>query len=95
MGGTFMEELNLKALAFGLGITFALYMLVAGWLAMFGWGGALVEAISSVYIGFAPTFAGGIIGALWGFIDGAIGGALIAIIYNWVARKQPDLKNHV
>jgi hypothetical protein len=88
MGGTSMEELNVKALAFGLGITFALYMLLAGWLAMFGWGGALVEVISSVYIGFAPTFAGSIIGAVWGFIDGAIGGAIIAIIYNWVARKQ-------
>lgn len=29
-----------------------------------------------------------------GFIDAAIGGALIAIIYNWVARKQPDLNHH-
>lgn len=91
MGGTFMEELNVKALAFGLGTTFALYMLLAGWLAMFGWGGALAEVIASVYIGFAPTFTGGIIGAIWGFIDGAVGGAIIAYVYNGVARKQQRL----
>jgi hypothetical protein len=84
-----MEELNVKALAFGLGTTFALYMLLlAGWLAMFGWGGGLVEVIASVYIGFAPTFAGAIIGAVWGFIDGAVGGAIIALVYNRIARKQ-------
>ena len=83
-----MEKLNAKALAIGVGISWGLCMLFLGWLSIFGWGRKLVEIISSVYIGFKPTLLGSIIGAIWGFIDGVIGGALIAIIYNFVVRKR-------
>ena len=83
-----MEKLNVKALALGLGISWAIGMLFLGWVSIFGWGIKLVEASSSLYIGFAPTFLGGIIGAIWGFVDGAIGGAIIALIYNAVAKKR-------
>ena len=37
--------------------------------------------------GLCPTFLGGIIGAIWAFIDGAIAGAIIAWVYNKVAPK--------
>ncbi len=47
-----------------------------------------VDVISSLYIGFGPRFTGGIIGALWGCIDGAIGGAIIAIVYNAMVRNK-------
>lgn len=30
----------------------------------------------------------GIIGAIWGFFDGAIGGAIIAFVYDAVAKKN-------
>ena len=85
-----MHKLNVKALAIGVGVSWATCMLFAGWASMFGWGAKLVELMSSVYIGFAPTFLGGLIGAMWGFIDGAIGGAIVAFVYNMiVSRKQP------
>jgi len=83
-----MERLNVKALAIGVGASWAICMLISGWASMFGWGVNFVEAMSSVYVGFAPTFLGGIIGAIWGFIDGAIGGAIIAFVYNIVVGRE-------
>ena len=72
----------------GLGVSWAACMLFVGWAAVFGWGVKFVDVMSSVYIGFEPTVVGGIVGALWGFVDGAIGGLLIAVVYNRVAEKR-------
>jgi len=83
-----MEKLSVKGLAVAIGGAWAICMLFLGWVAIFGWGVKVVEVISSVYIGFSPTFFGGIIGAAWGFIDGAIGGAIIALVYNAIVRKK-------
>jgi len=83
-----MEKLNVKALAIALGVSWGLGMLFVGWASMFGWGTKLVEIMSSVYIGFAPSFIGAVIGAIWGFFDGAIGGAVIALVYNAVIEKK-------
>ncbi len=83
-----MNNLNIKALTLGGGVLWGLYMLLIGWAAwLLGWGTGFVVTMSSVYIGFRPTFFGGIAGALWGFIDGAIAGAIIAWVYNAVAKK--------
>jgi hypothetical protein len=77
-----MGKLNVKALAIALGVAWAFMMLSVGWASIFGWGAKFVEMMASVYIGFSPTFWGGLIGAVWGFVDGAIGGVIIALIYN-------------
>jgi hypothetical protein len=82
-----MGKLNVKAVALAAGITWAIYMGFCGWTAMFGWGKGIVEVMSSVYIGYSASFLGGIIGAVWGFADGLIGGAIFALIYNRIARK--------
>ena len=83
-----MEKLSVKGLAISLGAAWALCMLFIGWVSIFGWATNIVEVMSPVYIGFKPTFLGGIIGAAWGFVDGAIGGLIIALIYNAVAKKK-------
>ncbi len=83
-----MERLSVKGLAIGLGVSWAICMLFAGWASIFGWGTKFVEVMASVYIGLKPTFLGGIIGAIWAFIDGAIGGLVIAIVYNAVTKKE-------
>ncbi len=78
-----MGKLNIKALAIAGGVLWSLYMLGIGWLSwLFNWGTNFVTAMSSVYIWFKPTFFGAIIGAVWGFIDGSIAGAIIAWVYN-------------
>jgi hypothetical protein len=83
-----MNKLNVKALAIAVGVLWGAYMLCAGWCSwLFGWGTGFVATMSSLYIGFKPTFLGGIIGMIWGFADGVIAGAITAWIYNLVAHK--------
>jgi len=83
-----MNRLSVLALAAGLGVSWGLGMLFAGWAATFGWGAEFVKVMGSFYIGFEPSVLGAIIGAVWGLVDGAIGGAIIALVYNVVASKQ-------
>ncbi len=77
-----MEKLSIKGLALGMGTLWGLYVLIAGWGSIFGWGTSFVSLFSNLYIGYGPSFLGGIIGAIWGFIDGAVAGAIIAYVYN-------------
>jgi len=82
-------KISVKGLALGLGVMWSLGILCLGWLAAaFGIGRKLVEVIGSVYIGYAPTFFGAIIGALWAFFDGALGGAILALVYNAVCGSK-------
>ena len=83
-----MKKLNPKALALGIGSICGFYIFCLGIVAMFGWGAKAVEAISSVYIGYAPTLIGAITGGIWGLIDGVIAGLVIAYIYNYFAKKK-------
>lgn len=83
-----MEKLSVKGLAIGLGVSWGIYMLFIGWASIFGWGVRFVEVMSSIYIGFKPTFLGILIGGMWGFVDGAIGGIIIALVYNAIVRKR-------
>ncbi len=54
--------------------------------AYLGWGVGVVSLIGDIYIGYGASFLGGIIGAVWAFIDGYIFGFLIAWIYNRVSK---------
>ena len=68
---------------FAVGVTSALVVFLLGIVAaVFGWGVPLAAVLSSLYIGFAPTFVGSITGAVWAFVDGLIFGLLIAWFYN-------------
>ncbi len=70
-----------------LGIVWAISMLIAGWISVWGWGTMFVSTMSSVYIGYVPSFGGGIVGAIWGFVDGFIGGVLFAFFYNMICCR--------
>ncbi|MCP4177984.1 MAG: membrane-associated protein [bacterium] len=83
-----MKKISVKGLALALGITWGLYMLLLGWVSCFGWGIGVMKIMSTLYIGFSPSFIGGIIGAIWGFFDGVIAGIIIAWIYNRVSKKK-------
>lgn len=78
-----MKKMNVKALGLALGITWGLGMLILGlgaaWFDLWsGWMAMMGEA----YVGFDATIGGAIIGFVWGFIDGLIGGVVIAWLYN-------------
>lgn len=80
--------LNVRALAFAAAIVWSAGVFLAGIFATFGWGVAAVQAIGSFYIGYGPTLLGAVIGAIWAFIDGFVGGAVIAWLYNRFLPKQ-------
>ena len=82
-----MHKLNVKAFTLTAGITWGLSMLLLAWISSFGWGIRDVNVIAGLYLGYKPTFIGGIIGGLWGFADGAIGGFIFSYLYNYFAKK--------
>lgn len=68
-------KLSTKKFSMAAAITWGLYILLIGWAATAGWGNhQLVTIISSLYVGFKPTFFGSLIGCAWGILDGLIGG---------------------
>ena len=83
-----MNKLSVKGFALGFGVSWGLMILFIGWAGALGWGANLATGLSTLYIGYGPTFPGGIIGAIWGFIDGLIGGAIIALVYNAIVKEK-------
>lgn len=76
---------NVLALALAGGITWAFCLLCLGLVAwLFDWGNAMVAVLGSLYIGYASTPVGAIIGTVWAFADGFIGLAIFTLIYNWL-----------
>ena len=42
--------------------------------------------LGSFYFGYTVTPAGSLVGFAWGFVDGLVGGALLALLYNLMLR---------
>lgn len=81
------RNLSILRFSIAIGFTYGLGMLFLGLMGTYcGWGANVVEAMGTVYIGYQTTIMGSIIGGLWGLVDGFIGGALIAIMYNLLGR---------
>lgn len=59
-------------------------------LAFPGYGGAFLDLGASIYPGYhGPDGVGSVIVvALYGLVDGAIGGAVLAWLYNWATRSE-------
>jgi hypothetical protein len=76
------SKLAVVTLGLAFGIIWAIGAFMLGLMAMGGWGVAIVEVLSSAYIGYAPTLVGSIAGGVWGFFDGFIFAVLVAWLYN-------------
>jgi hypothetical protein len=76
-------KLDVLAMTLSVGIVWGIAVFFYTWWLIL-WEGASPEPtfLSRVYRGYKVTPLGSVIGLLWGFFDGAIGGALIAWIYN-------------
>ncbi|MFC1543027.1 bacteriophage holin [Candidatus Neomarinimicrobiota bacterium] len=76
-------KLNVRALGLAGGILWGLAIfLLTYWFLLFGYGGTMLGKIANVYLGYSVTWYGAFIGLVWGFVDGFIGGALLAWLYN-------------
>jgi len=80
-------KLNVTAFGIALGLVWGGATLSLGIVDIFTtWGDGWGMLMSSMYIGYAPTPLGSIIGGIWGFCDGGIGGVTIAWLYNKFAN---------
>jgi hypothetical protein len=80
-------KLSVKGMAIALGLIWGILAMFVPGLANLIWptyARAFLEVMASVYPGYTgePTFGQVIVGTLYGLADGAIGGALIAWLYN-------------
>lgn len=77
-----MQPLSVKGLGIALGVSWGAGVLLLGVAGSLGWGRPVVDVLGTVYLGFRPSLTGSLIGGLWAFFDGAIGGIVIAWLYN-------------
>jgi len=80
-------RLDVKAFALTCGIMWGLAVMLATlWLIVSGSGGTFMRYLDNFYIGYSFSVVGAFIGAIWGFVDGVIGGAIFAWLYNTIAK---------
>ena len=80
-------KINTKALAISAGITWGLAIfLLTVWFLVMGYNGNLLAKLGSIYLGYSVSWVGTIIGFVYGFADGLIGGALLGCLYNKFAK---------
>ena len=81
--------LSIRSVALTTGIlgSSAMFFL-AWWLILIGNAEGPTTLFERMYIGYSFTPLGSIIGAVWGFVDWGIAGAIFAWLYNWINRKN-------
>ena len=76
-------KLHPVSLGLAFGILWSISLVIVTILAMlYAYGTPFVALLGSVYIGYEATLLGTLIGAVWAFLDGFIGGLLLAWLYN-------------
>ena len=83
-------RLRIVPVALAFGLTWGIGVMLLGWVSGIGWGGRLVDVLSSVYVGYASTLLGGLIGGAWAFVDGFVAGLLLAFLYNVFAGPRSE-----
>lgn len=82
-------KLNVKAFAIALGLVWGLCLMFLAWASCYATGMAgMYSTMKSMYVGMDSSFVGGVAGFAWGFVAGAIHGALIAYFYNRLVGKK-------
>ena len=81
-------QLNVKAFALACGLIWGLGLLVlTWWIILLDGASSDPTFISRLYRGYTITPIGSLIGLVWALVDGAIGGAVFAWLYNRFARQ--------
>lgn len=83
-----MAKLNAKALGLAGGTLWAaclaVWTLIATWT---GYGSEILQLLTTIYPGYAISYVGVLLGAVYGFIDAFIGCWLLALLYNKFQKK--------
>ena len=80
--------MSIRSLALTAGIFGSATMFfLAWWLILTGNAEGPVTLFERIYIGYSFTAKGSVIGAVWGFVDWGIAGAIFAWLYNLINKK--------
>jgi hypothetical protein len=84
-GGLEMK-LSVKAFALACGLIWGLSLfLLTWWIIAFDGATGEITLIGRLYRGYNISPLGSIVGLIWAFVDGLIGGAVFAWLYNLIA----------
>lgn len=90
-------KLSIKGLALTAGIFWggSILLVGVGNLIWPSYGVAFLDLARAIYPGYGSTagFGGVIVGTLYGVVDGAVGGAIFAWLYNAVSGSGSDVGN--
>jgi len=80
-------KLNVKAFALTCALVWGLGLfLLTWWIIAFDGATGEITFIGRFYRGYCISPTGSLIGLVWAFIDGLIGGAIFAWLYNFISR---------
>ena len=82
---------TLGTISFGVavGIVSAVATVILGFSATFlDWGVLVVQVLSSLFVGYGPSFIGIVAGAVWAFFDGFVFGCAVAWLYNRLLLRR-------
>jgi hypothetical protein len=81
-------KFDVKAFSLSCAITWGVGLLLLTWWVMAFDGPSLEPTwIGRIYRGYTMTAVGSIIGGIWAFFDGLIGGAVFAWLYNTIEER--------
>jgi len=80
--------LNIKAFALTCGLVWGLGLFcLTWWVIAFEGSTGDVTLIGHIYRGYTVSPTGSVVGLVWGFFDGLVGGAVFAWLYNVLAGR--------
>ena len=84
-------KLNVKAVALAAGLIWGFGLFVITWWIIFFEGASgQTNILTQAYRGYSITPMGSVIGLIWGLLDGMLGGAFFAWLYNLIAKGSLD-----
>ena len=82
-------KLNVKAFAIAVALVWGLGIFIGTWWIIFLDGASSdMNVLGHIYRGYTITPTGSVIGMLWGLVDGLIGGAIFAWLYNLIVARM-------
>jgi len=81
-------KIHVKAFSLACGIVWGLgILLLTWWIIAFEGATGEPTMIGRLYLGFNISPTGSFIGFIWAFVDGLIGGAILAWLYNRISTR--------
>ena len=81
-------KINIKAFALTVGLFWGFGLLfITWWIILFDGVTGDITLIGRVYRGYSISITGSLIGFVWAFADGIMGGAIFAWLYNFLASR--------